>query len=108
MQGIIRYVEPLPMPASRKITMKDAKKIVKLCSLTPTIAVTVNSASPRNTANVTRAPPILSDSSPPSGRATDPMSAPRKPRPARYVAMNGWWPRNSGKVFLMTSGSANA
>ena len=81
--GIIRYVEPLPIPASRKMTMNEPKKTGKLCWLTPMIAVTVNSASPRKTANVTRAPPTLSDSQPPSGRDIEPISAPMKPSPAR-------------------------
>ena len=57
--------------------------------------------------SVTGDPPRRSDSQPPNGLATEPISAPTKPSPARYVAMNGWAARNSGKVFLITSGSAN-
>jgi hypothetical protein len=63
--------------------MNDTKKVGKLRSCTPKMATPVARAMPTNDPSVTRAPPILSENQPPSGRATEPMSAPTKPRPAR-------------------------
>ncbi len=63
--------------------MNEPKKSAKLCSLTPTIALIVSRPIPTKTASVTFAPPSLSDSQPPSGRATEPTSAPTNARPAR-------------------------
>ena len=63
--------------------MYEAKNGAKLRSWTPTMATTVNTAIPTKTTSVTLAPPTLSDSQPPTGRATEPISAPMKPSPAR-------------------------
>ena len=55
--------------------MYEPKKSRKLRPLTPTIASAVNMPMPRKQANVTFAPPILSDRKPPTGRESDPISA---------------------------------
>ena len=63
--------------------MYDPKKRAKLRVCTPVMATAVATAMPANVANVTRAPPSLSASHPPTGRDSEPISAPMKPRPAR-------------------------
>ncbi len=63
--------------------MNATKKTVKLRCCTPWIATAVKTPMPMKQASVTRAPPTLSDSQPPSGRAIEPISAPTKPSPAR-------------------------
>ena len=73
----------MPAPTSRKITMYEAKNRPKFRFCTPLMAVAVKIAAPMNTPSVTLAPPTLSASQPPSGRDSEPMRAPTKPRPAR-------------------------
>ena len=47
------------------------------------MATTVNTAMPTKATRVTLAPPTLSESQPPTGRATEPIGAPMKLSPAR-------------------------
>ena len=63
--------------------MNEPKNSANECCWTPTIALIVSTPMPTKQANVTFAPPTRSDSQPPNGRATEPISAPVNARPAR-------------------------
>ena len=83
--GIMRKVEPLPMPVVKNSTRKLTKKPAKLlpapgsavrCGQEVQHADTRRRPSRRSSRSVTRAPPILSASQPPNGRTTAPTSGP--------------------------------
>src|SRR6478735_5865660 len=86
--GIILYVEPLPMPVEAKISRKNPRNHGNHAWLSDAIAgsapgfgvsrvsvqstPSVKTTRPVNAPRVTRAPPYLSASQPPSGRVTEP------------------------------------
>ena len=75
--GIIRYVEPLPIPPARRATRNPTRNSGNDPARTAAITPTTPRPMPTNTTAVIRAPPVRSASHPPSGRNADPTSAPR-------------------------------
>ncbi|MCY1210885.1 hypothetical protein D9M72_225850 [compost metagenome] len=79
--GIIRNVEPLPRPVSANSTMNMIRKPLKSPARPPagrkTITPSTAAIMPANVNSVTRAPPSLSDTQPPTGRVSEPTSGPR-------------------------------
>ena len=98
--GIMRKVEPLPIPVVRKSTRKQTKKPAKLPpeppegrnQSTPATA----SAITRKFQNVTTAPPSRSASQPPNGRTAAPIRGPTHAYCSALTAAN-WDLMSSGK-----------
>ncbi|MNW55363.1 hypothetical protein D3C74_330170 [compost metagenome] len=84
------------MPVATNSSRKDPKNSPKLCDSRAWIAPKAPSAMTPNATIVTRAPPTLSAIVPPSGRDTEPTSAPR----------NAIESVTSGNWFLSSVGNA--
>ena len=72
------YVEPLPRPEKMNSEMNPATNSGSELRFDARIVTLVPAASARNVHRVTFAPPIRSDSHPPTGLISDPTSGPRK------------------------------
>ena len=102
MLGIMRYVDPLPMPVAAKMNRNVPRNSQKLASGNVSTTARAPTAIAVKAKTVIFAPPNRSASLPPKGRESDPMRAPRKASvmPAAPI----WKLENSGNCVAMTFG----